>query len=66
MQANAIFGDGMGHFGFLSIFLFLRNFLARPASKIAVNSRGCNTAVWLHFGHVMPAESPRNRFLAAT
>jgi hypothetical protein len=45
VQTNAILGDGIGHFGFLSIFLFLRNFLARPATKIAINSRGCNTAV---------------------
>ena len=45
VKMNAILGDGMGHFGFLSIFLFSRNILARPASKIAINSRGRNTAV---------------------
>jgi hypothetical protein len=45
VQTNAIVGDGIKHFGFLSIFLFLRTFLARPAGKIAVNSRGCNAAV---------------------
>jgi hypothetical protein len=56
----------MGHFGFLSIFLFLRNFLAWPAGKIAVNSRGCNAAVWFHFRHRLIAESPRNGFRAAT
>jgi hypothetical protein len=44
VQTNAILGGGMGHFRFLSIFLFSRNFLARPARKIAVNSRGCNAA----------------------
>jgi len=56
----------MGHFGFLSIFLFSRNFLARPGNKIAVNSRGRNTAVWLHFRHRIIAESPCNRFDNAT
>jgi hypothetical protein len=56
----------MGHFGFLSIFLFSRNILARLASKIAINSRGCNAAALLHFRHRIIAESPRNRFLAAT
>jgi hypothetical protein len=66
VQTNAILGDGMGHFGFLSIFLFLRNFLALPAGKIAVNSRGCNTAKSVHFRHRMIVESPRNRFRAAT
>jgi hypothetical protein len=66
VQTNAILGDGMGHFGFFSIFLFSRNILARPASKIAVNSRGCNTAKPLHFRRRMIAESPRNRFRAAT
>src|SRR5438094_7735781 len=40
VKANAILGDGIGHFGFLSIFLFSRNFLAWPVSKIAINSRG--------------------------
>jgi hypothetical protein len=34
----------MGHFVFLSIFLFLRNIVAPQALKIAVNFRGCNTA----------------------
>jgi hypothetical protein len=56
----------MGHFGFFSIFLFSRNILARPGSKIAVNSRGRNTAKSIHFCHRMIAESPRNRFRAAT
>jgi hypothetical protein len=56
----------MGHFGFFSIFLLSRNFLARPASKIAVNSRGCNAAESVHFRHRMIAESPQNRFRAAT
>jgi hypothetical protein len=65
VQTDAILGYGMGHFRFLSIFLFLRNFLTRPAGKIAVNSRGCNTAVSVHFRHRMIAESPRNRFLTA-
>jgi hypothetical protein len=55
----------MRHFGFLSISLFSRNFLAQPADKIAVNSRGGNAAVWLHFRHRMIAESPRNRFRSA-
>jgi hypothetical protein len=56
----------MGHFEFLSIFLFLRNFLARPGVKIAVNSRDRNKAVGLHFRHGIIAESSRNRFRAAT
>jgi hypothetical protein len=66
VQTNAILGDGIGHFGFLSIFLFSRNFVARPASKIAVNSRGRNTAGSFHFRHRIIAELPRNSFLAAT
>jgi hypothetical protein len=66
VQTNAILGDGIGHFGFFSIFLFSRNILARPGSKIAVNSRGRNTAKSIHFRHRMIAESPRNRFPAAT
>jgi hypothetical protein len=65
MQTNAVFGDGMGHFRFLPIFLFSRNILARPADKIAVNSRGCNTAELVHFRRRIIAESPRNRFRAA-
>jgi hypothetical protein len=56
----------MGHFGFFSIFLFSRNILARPGQQIAVNSRGRNTAKSIHFCHRMIAESPRNRFRAAT
>jgi hypothetical protein len=56
----------MGHFGLFSILLFSRNILARPGSKIAVNSRGRNTAKPFHFRHRMIAESPRNRFRAAT
>jgi hypothetical protein len=55
----------MGHFRFLSIFLFLRNIVTRPARKIAVNSRGGNAAVWFHFRHGIIAESPRNRFRTA-
>jgi hypothetical protein len=55
----------MGHFEFLSFFLFSRNFLARRADKIAVNSQGCNAAVWFHFRHGISAESPRNRFRTA-
>jgi hypothetical protein len=39
----------MGHFGFFSIFLFSRNLTARPADKIAINSRGCNAAGPVHF-----------------
>jgi hypothetical protein len=66
VKTSAFLGDGVGHFGFLSIFLFSRNFLAQPADKIAVNSRGGNAAVWLHFRHRMIAESPRNRFRSAT
>jgi hypothetical protein len=58
--------NGMGHFGFFSIFLFSRNLTARPADKIAVNSRGCNAAEPVHFRHRIIAESPRNRFRAAT
>jgi hypothetical protein len=66
VKTNAIFGDGIGHFGFLSIFLFFRNFIARAAPKIAINSRGRNAAESFHFRHQMIAESPRNRFRAAT
>jgi hypothetical protein len=70
VQANAIpdviLGDGIGHFRFLSIFLFSRNFLAEPDGKIAVNSRGGNAAVPLHFRHRIIGESPRNRFGVAT
>jgi hypothetical protein len=66
VQTNVILGDGMGHFGFFSIFLLSRNFLAWPTGKIAVNSRGCNAAESVHFRHRKIAESPRNRFRAAT
>jgi hypothetical protein len=66
VQTDAIPGDGMGHFGFLSIFLFLRNIITSSAPKIAVNSRGCNAAESVRFRHRMLAESPRNRFRAAT
>jgi hypothetical protein len=56
----------MGHFVFLIIFLFLRNIIAPVALKIAVNSRGCNAALSIHFRHGIHAESPRNCYLAAT
>jgi hypothetical protein len=56
----------MGHFRFLSIFLFLRNIIASSAPNIAINFRGRNTAESFHFRHRMIAELPRNRFLAAT
>jgi hypothetical protein len=66
VQTNAILGDGMGHFRFLSIFLFLRNIIASSAPNIAINFRGRNTAESFHFRHRMIAKSPRNSFLAAT
>jgi hypothetical protein len=56
VQTNAILGDGMGHFGFLSIFLFSRNLTARRTGKIAVNSRGRNAAELVHFRHRIIAE----------
>ncbi|XIA65164.1 hypothetical protein ACFIOY_01675 [Bradyrhizobium sp. TZ2] len=60
----------MGHFDFLSIFLFSRNFIAltglKIAVKIAVNVPGRNAAEQILFGHQMIAERPRNRFRAAT
>jgi quinol-cytochrome oxidoreductase complex cytochrome b subunit len=52
----------LGHFGFLSIFLFFRNIITQAALKIAVNSRGGNAAESVHFRHRIGAESPRNRF----
>jgi len=55
----------MGHFVFLSIFLFLRNFITQRALKIAINFRGRNTAKSFHFRHGIHAESPRNGCLAA-
>ena len=56
MQTDVILGDGIGHFGFFSIFLFSRNFIARPVGKIAVNARGRNAAESIHFRHRMIAE----------
>jgi hypothetical protein len=41
----------MGHFGFLSIFLFLRNIVARSTIKIAVNFPGRNAADRILFRH---------------
>jgi hypothetical protein len=56
----------MGHFRFLSIFLFLRNIITSSAPNIAINFRGRNAAEAFRFRHRMIAELPRNRFLAAT
>jgi len=56
----------MGHFRFLSIFLFLRNIITSGSPKIAINFRGRNAAESFHFRHRMIAELPRNRFLVAT
>src|SRR5450755_2599798 len=57
MEADVVACDGMGHLTFL---------LIGPASKIAVNTCGCNEAKSDLFRHETIAERPQNCYSAAT